>query len=114
MAKNPKTVLMIGLVLLLAGALLTFMGGPAGASSAQEEACRQEMASRGPDGAAMADSCSEANFAIAITAKNANDAASAISGNNQSEILGGMLGKFLLGFGLALTAVGAIRLFARK
>lgn len=115
MKKNPRNLLWIGLVLLLIGAVLSFGpgSGPAGASSDAEAACRTEMAKRGGD-KALADQCSEANSATAITATNASDAAAAISANNQAEIGGSAIGKFLLGMGLVLTLFGLVAPMLRK
>ena len=109
MKKNPRNLLWIGLVLLLIGAVLSFGpgSGPASASGDTEAACRTEMAKRGGD-TSLADQCSDANFATAITATNASDAAAAISANNRSEIGGSALGKFLLGMGLVLTVFGIV------
>ena len=72
------------------------------------------MTSLGWRGTALAVPCSNANFAVGIAASSAESAASAINGNNQSEIAGDMLGKFLLGLGLVLTAAGATCLFMRR
>lgn len=116
MQRNPKILLWIGLALLLVGAIISYGpgSGSAGANAANEEACRAEMASRGPEGKAMADQCAEANFAIATTATDANSAAAAISANNQSELGSSTLGKFLLGMGLVLTLAGFLIPLIRK
>lgn len=106
MQKNPRILLWIGLAMLVIGGFLTFMNGPTGADAATEQACRAEMERRGPEMKEMADSCSEANFAIAMTSTDASSAAKAISGNNQAEVGGNMLGQFLLGMGLVLTLAG--------
>jgi hypothetical protein len=47
-----------------------------------------------------------ANLEIARNAKNAQEAAAAISGNNQRELMIHMAGNFLAGIGIALTAGG--------
>ena len=63
---------------------------------------------------ALPDSSAE-NFAIAQQAQNAQEAAQAISSNNQSDILTNSLGMFLLGLGGVLTVVGGLKVvFARK
>lgn len=49
---------------------------------------------------------STANLEIARNAKNAQEAAAAISGNNQRELMIHMAGNFLAGIGIALTAGG--------
>ena len=46
------------------------------------------------------------NLEIARNAKNAQEAAAAISGNNQRELMIHMAGNFLAGIGIALTAGG--------
>lgn len=115
MNKNPRVLLFVGIALLLVGAIMNFgFGGGTGADAAQEQACRAEMEKRGPEGKAMADQCSDANFAIATTATDASSAAAAISANNQAEIGGSSLGLFLLGMGLVLTLAGIILPIIRK
>ena len=115
MKRNPKTLLWIGLVLLAIGAFLSFGpgSGPASASSATEAACRTEMAKRGGD-ASLAERCTDANFATAITATNASDAAAVIAANNNAEIGGSAIGKFLIGMGLVLTLFGFLAPMLRK
>ena len=63
---------------------------------------------------ALPDSSAE-NLAIAQQAQSAQEAAQAISSNNQSDILTNSLGMFLLGLGGVLTVVGGLKVvFARK
>ena len=55
------------------------------------------------------------NLTIAQLAQSAQEAAQAISSNNQSDILTNSLGMFLLGLGGVLTVVGGLKVvFARK
>ena len=49
------------------------------------------------------------NLAIAQQAQSAQEAAQAISSNNQSDILTNSLGMFLLGLGGVLTVVGGLK-----
>ncbi len=63
---------------------------------------------------ALPDSSAE-NLTIAQQAQSAQEAAQAISSNNQSDILTNSLGMFLLGLGGVLTVVGGLKVvFARK
>lgn len=122
MRKNPKLLIVIGALLALAGFILNFgAGGEAQATAAQEQACRSEMANRGAEGASLAEKCGEANFAIAIIASSAGsgmsaqEAAATISQNNQAEVGGSTLSKFLMGLGIGLFIAGVIALVtARK
>ncbi len=121
MQKNPKMLLVVGAFLLLAGFVLNFgSGGEAQATAQQEQLCRAEMAERGAEAEDLADKCSEANFAIAIAASSAGssvsaeEAAAAISGNNQAEVGGSTLSKFLMGLGIGLFIAGIITLVMRR
>lgn len=121
MRKNPKLLLIIGALLLLAGFALNLgAGGEAQATAQQEQACRGEMAGRGAEAEALAEKCSEANFAIATIASSAGsgmsaqDAAAMISQNNQAEVGGSTLSKFLMGLGIGLFVAGILGLAARK
>ena len=76
--RNPKNMLIVGIVLLVAGVCILLFN---------------------PDQ-------SDANLEIARNAKNAQEAAAAISGNNQRELMIHMAGNFLAGIGIALTAGG--------
>ena len=67
MKKNPKVILLIGLMFLMIGGALNFMvRGAAAATAEQEAACREQLASQGGDSAAMAHRCNEAVVAIGI------------------------------------------------
>lgn len=76
--RNPKNMLIVGIVLLVVGVGILLFN---------------------PDQSA-------ANLEIARNAKNAQEAAAAISGNNQRELMIHMAGNFLAGIGIALTAGG--------
>lgn len=121
MRKNPKLLIVIGALLLAAGFALDLgAGGEAQATPQQEQACRTEMTGRGAEAAALAEKCSEANFAIATIASSAGsgmsaqDAAAMISQNNQAEVGGSTLSKFLMGLGIGLFIAGIIGLVVRK
>ena len=119
MKKNPKVILIIGVIALLIGAVLHFTAGSAPAATAEQEAaCREQLAVNGEEAAAMAHRCDEAAVAIGIGAQrlglSAPEAAQAIAAANQGEVGGSMLSKFLLGFGLALTVIGGIAVVTRK
>lgn len=124
MRKNPKLLILIGALLLAAGFVLDLgAGGEAQATPQQEQACRTEMTGRGAEAAALAEKCSEANFAIATIATiassagsgmSAQDAAAMISQNNQAEVGGSTLSKFLMGLGIGLFIAGVIGLVVRK
>ncbi|MES2058372.1 MAG: hypothetical protein V4564_20715 [Pseudomonadota bacterium] len=104
--KNPVLLIVLGLVLLAAGAVLSLTGGPPKADAAIAAQCRERMRDQ-PD---MAAKCDEAAFATAMTATDADSAARAISAANNSEIGGNTLAMFLLGLGVVLTGAGV---FAR-
>lgn len=76
--RNPKNMLTVGIVLLVVGVGILLFN---------------------PDQSA-------ANLEIARNAKNAQEAAAAISGNNQRELMIHVAGNFLAGIGIALTAGG--------
>lgn len=121
MKKNPKLLVIIGALLALAGFALNFgAGGEAKATAQQEQACRAEMTGRGAAADALVEKCSEANFAIATIASSAGsgmsaqDAAAMISQNNQADIGGSTLSKFLMGLGIGLFIAGIISLVMRK
>lgn len=52
--------------------------------------------------------CQESAFATAMTASDAQAAATAISSANNSEVGGSMLSMFLIGLGLPLMIAGAV------
>ena len=85
MSKDKKTFI-IGIVLVLLGLGLKF---------------------------AMPDSQTD-NFAIAQQAQSAQEAAKAIASNNQSDVLSGLLGMFLLGVGAVLTVVGGLKVVSAR
>ena len=62
---------------------------------------------------AIQDSNAE-NLAIAQQAQSAQEAAQAIASNNQSEVLSGLLGMFLLGVGAVLTVVGGLKVVSAR
>ena len=82
MQKNPKLLLIVGVVCLLIGVYLYFT----------------------IDG----DVVNNQNLDIARNATNAQDAARQISENNRSEVGGGFVSMFLLGIGAMLTLVSII------
>jgi len=103
--KNPLVLLVVGVILALAGALLAFGGTAPAADAATVAKCQERMKDQGAE---MLGRCRESAFATAMTATDANAAARAISASNNSEIGGNALGMFLLGLGLVLTVVGAL------
>ena len=62
---------------------------------------------------AMQDSNAE-NLAIAQQAQSAQEAAQAIANNNQSDVLSGLLGMFLVGVGAVLTVVGGLKVVSAR
>ena len=119
MKKNPKVILLIGLMFLMIGGALHFaVRGAAAATAEQEAACRAQLSEDGGEAAAMAGRCNEAAFAIAMTAQrsgmSAREAGAAIAAANQSETSSSMFNKFMIGFGLALTVIGGIAMMTRK
>ena len=62
---------------------------------------------------ALPDSSAE-NLTIAQQAQSAQEAAQAISSNNQSDILTNSLGMFLLGLGGVLTVVGGLKVVSSR
>lgn len=105
MKKNPLVLLAVGIVLLIAGAFLSFGSAPPQADAAAVAQCQERMKDQGAE---MIGRCNEAAFATAMTATDANAAARAISASNNSEIGGNAFGMFLLGLGLVLTVVGGL------
>jgi hypothetical protein len=100
--KNPVLLIVLGLVLLAAGAALNLTGGPPKADAAIAAQCKERMRGQ-PD---MVAKCDEAAFAAAMTATDADSAARAISAANNSEVGGNTLAMFLLGLGAVVTAAG--------
>ncbi len=105
MRKNPLVLLVVGVILLIAGALLTFGGTAPAADPATVAKCQERMKDQGAE---MLGRCKESAFATAMTATDANAAARAISASNNSEIGGNALGMFLLGLGLVLAVAGGL------
>ena len=62
---------------------------------------------------ALTDSNAE-NLAIAQQAQSAQEAAQAIANNNQSDVLSGLLGMFLVGVGAVLTVVGGLKVVSAR
>lgn len=107
MKKNPMILIVVGVLLLVAGGILSLAGGPPKADAALTEQCRQNLTARGA-GAAMIAQCDEQAFASQMTATDAASAAQAISAANNREIGGNALAWFLIGFGLVLTVGGLL------
>lgn len=105
MRKNPLVLLAVGVILLIAGALLTFGGTAPAADATTVAKCQERMKDQGAE---MLRRCKESAFATAMTATDANAAARAISASNNSEIGGNSLGMFLLGLGLVLAVAGGL------
>jgi len=105
MTKTPIVLIALGLVLLVAGAVMQVTGGPPKADTAQAQQCREKMKDNGAD---MIARCDEAAFAAQMTATDADSAARAISAANTSEIGGNALAMGLIGLGLALLVGGIV------
>lgn len=105
MKKNPLFLFALGVVLLIAGAFLSFGASAPQADAATVAKCQERMKDQGPE---MLGRCKEATFATAMTATDANAAARAISASNNSEVGGNALGMFLLGLGLVLLVAGGL------
>ena len=104
MNKKPLVLIVLGLLLALAGAVMVANGGPPRADPALVALCQERMKDQGAE---MLVQCEETAFATAMTATDATAAAQAISAANSSEIGGNALGMFLLGLG-AVLALGGI------
>lgn len=105
MKRNPAVMIAIGAVVLLIGLVLNFTGSAPKADSTMAQQCRDRLTSQKAEPSEIAQ-CSQAAFATAMTATDAQAAAQAISAANNSEIGGSMLAKFLLGAGLVLLIAG--------
>jgi hypothetical protein len=106
--KKPAIILIIlGALLIVGGAILSFTGGPAGASTELTSQCQQKMKTNNAD-ASMVDKCSDFAFATAMTATDANAAAQAISASNRGEVGGNGVAMFLIGLGIAVAAGGMV------
>ncbi|QNA86699.1 hypothetical protein G4G27_00855 [Sphingomonas sp. So64.6b] len=109
MKKYPLLLVILGLVLLAAGAILSLTGGPPQADSAMVTQCQEQVRDRGADQEpGMLEKCRDTAFAAAMTATDADSAARAISAANSREIGGNTLAMFLIGIGLAVTIGGAV------
>jgi hypothetical protein len=111
MKKNPVILFVLGLVLLIAGGLMSLTGGAPKADAAMASQCRERMKEQGPD---LSAKCDEKAFATAMTATDANSAAQAISAANNSEVGSNSLAMFLLGLGGVLAVAGIYMLRKRS
>ena len=105
MKKNPLILIIIGLLILAAGAVMKLSGGAPSADAATTARCQERMKDQGAE---MLQRCNEAAFATAMTATDADAAARAISSANNSEVGGNALAMFLIGLGIAVTVAGAL------
>ncbi|MES2183471.1 MAG: hypothetical protein V4505_02900 [Pseudomonadota bacterium] len=106
MLKNPRLLMVAGILALLIGAVLSVAGGPPKADAAMAAQCRTRF-----DGQAdMQKRCDEAAFATAMTATDAAAAAKAISAANTSEVGGNSLAMFIIGLGVALLLAGVLQM----
>lgn len=111
MKKSPMILLVLGIVLLLAGGLMSFAGGPPKADATTASQCRERMKGQGSE---MLAKCDEKAFATAMTATDANAAAQAISAANNSEVGANGVSMFLLGLGAVLSVAGIVMLRKRS
>lgn len=107
MARNPRLLLIIGIVLLLVGGFLSFGRSAPSADPVLAAQCRERLKDVGTE---MQARCDEAAVAAAMTATDANQAAASISAANNQEVGGNGLGMFLAGLGLVLTLAGVLTL----
>ena len=112
MTTKPLLLIVLGLLLLGAGAVMHFTGGPPPADTALAQQCREKLAAQGA-GPSMVAQCEQAAFASAMTATDAEAAAQSISAANRSEVGGNAVAMFLIGLGLVL-AVGGIVLQRKR
>jgi hypothetical protein len=112
MKTKPLMFIVLGLLLLGAGALMQFTGGPPAADAALAQHCREKLAGQGA-GPSMVAQCDQSAFAIAMTATDAESAARSISAANRSEVGGNAVAMFLIGLGLVL-AIGGIVLQRKR
>ena len=103
MKKHPLILIVLGVLMALAGAVMSVTGAAPHADTKTIVACRERLKGQDP---AMLQRCDEAAFAAAMTATDADAAARAISGANNAEIGGSTIAMFLLGLGLVLTIGG--------
>jgi hypothetical protein len=107
MKKTPIIVIVLGLLLLGAGAVMQFTGGPPKADVGLAQHCREKLTGQGA-GPSMIAQCDETAFATAMTATDADAAARSISAANNSEISGNAAAMFLIGLGLVLVIGGIV------
>jgi hypothetical protein len=100
----------LGVMLLVAGGLMSLTGGPPKADAIMTSQCRERMKDQGSD---LLAKCGAKAFATAMTATDANAAAQAISAANDSEVGSNSLAMLLLGLGGALTVAGIFMLRKR-
>lgn len=105
MTRNPRLLLIIGIVLMLVGAFLSFGSAAPSADPVQAAQCRERMRDAGAE---MQARCDEAAVATAMTATDANEAAASISAMNNQEMGGNTLSLFLLALGVVLTLAGVL------
>jgi hypothetical protein len=105
MTRNPRLLLIVGIVLLLVGGILSFGSSAPRADPAQVAQCRERMKDAGAE---MQARCDEAAVATAMTATNADEAAASISAMNNQEVSGNTLGMFLLGLGVVVSLAGVL------
>ena len=110
MKKKPIILIVLGLALLVAGALMSLTGGAPKADAVMASQCRERVKEQGPD---MLAKCTEKAFATTMTATDANSAARAISAANNSEVGSNSLAMFLLGLGGVFTVAGIFLLRQR-
>lgn len=107
MKRSPQLLLILGIVLLALGGYMSFARSIPPSDPVQAAACRERMKDAGAE---MLSRCSEAAFATAMTATDADQAAAAISASNNKEIGGNAIGMFMLGLGLVMTLAGIVAL----
>ena len=105
MKRYPIGIAVLGIVLLIAGLVLRWEGGPPPADPAIIAACEARLQGQSAE---MIARCRQSAFATAMTATDPNAAAAAISGANNAEVGGSMVSFFLIGLGVVLMAAGAL------
>jgi hypothetical protein len=110
MKKHPLILIALGMLMALAGAVMSVTGGAPRADTKMIVACRERLKGQDP---VTLQRCDEAAFATAMTATDADAAAHAISSANNAEIGGSTIAMFLLGLGLVLV-IGGIYTVRRR
>ncbi|CAN5675007.1 hypothetical protein BH11PSE6_BH11PSE6_24980 [soil metagenome] len=105
MKKNPLILIVLGVLMLVAGAVMKLNGGVPGADAATTARCQERMKDQGLD---MLRRCDETAFATAMTATDADAAARAISAANNDEVGSNALAMFLIGLGMVMTIGGVL------